>query len=127
MIFYLIIFVIGGLAGWVIDTANRSWCEKKYAPKTLVPGFSVIYGFAAAMLYVLFSLPLSVFWQIVIGAVFATILELISGLLALIFLKRRFWDYRSSRFNFYGLIDAEHAFYWLILVGLYRAVYWFLF
>lgn len=127
MIFFLSIFIGGGLFGWTIDTAYRTWRAKHYTSGTLVPFFSVIYGIAAVLLYTLFNFfQTSFYLHIILGAITCTLLELIFGFLSLTFLKRRFWNYSASRFNYRGLIDAEHSFYWLILSGLYRIFYQFL-
>ncbi len=128
MILYLIIFVVGGLLGWILDTIYRSLEAHRYAPGTLVPFFSVIFGIGAIFLYILFSFfHISVLADIVIGATICLLLELTCGAFSLIVFKHRFWDYRASRFNFRGLIDVEHSLYWLLLTILYRTVYPFIF
>ena len=128
MYFYLGIFISGGLCGWMIDTAYRTWHDGRYVPNTWIPFFSIIYGLAAVLLYILFNFfSISFIAHVVIGAIVAIYLELISGMMALIFLGRRFWNYSSNKFNLYGFIDIQHSFYWLILATLYRAVYTFLF
>lgn len=128
MIFYLSIFIGGGLFGWMIDTLYRTQDEKRYSPNTFFPFFSIIYGYAAVLLYILFNFLQAPFvYHIIIGTIISTGLELISGTLALTFLNKRFWDYRNSRFNFYGFVDARHVFYWLFLVGIYRAIFPFIF
>ena len=124
MILYLSIFIGGGLFGWIIDTAYRTWQAKHYTPGTMVPFFSIIYGLAAVLLYILFSFfQTSFYLHIILGTITCIFLELITGILALAILKRRFWDYSASRFNYHGLIDAKHSFYWLILTILYRIIY----
>ncbi len=128
MILYLGIFISGGLFGWLVDTAYRTWEAKRYTSGTMVPFFSIIFGVAAVLLYILFNfLSVSVYLDIAIGTIICILLELVCGMLAPIFLKRRFWDYSAKRFNFRGIIDIEHFFYWLILTGLYRILYPFLF
>jgi uncharacterized membrane protein len=124
MLQYFFIFIIGGLCGWILDTSYRSWVDNHYAPNTLVSFFSIIYGLAATMLYILFaSTEDSFYLQIIIGTLMVIILEFFSAIVALKFLKKRFWDYSLNRYNIYGFIDAKHSFYWLILVVVYRLIY----
>lgn len=121
---YLTIFLLGGLCGWVIDTAYRSRCANKYTPNTWIPFFSIIYGIAAVLLYLLFFYsPVSFFAHIILGTILCVSLELISGIISTIFLRKRFWDYCSSKFNFFGYIDFQHTFYWFVLVSLFRIFY----
>lgn len=127
MFLYTSIFIIGGLCGWMLDTAYRTWDDGRYAPGTWISFFSIIYGVAAILLYVFFAfLPISIFPDVIVGTFLVICLELLSGVLALLFLNRRFWDYRANSYNFYGFIDAKHSFYWLVLVGLYRIVFMYI-
>ena len=121
---YPAIFAGGGIFGWVVDTIYRSLLVGHYAPGTLVPFFSIIFGTGAVMLYLFFSSAnISFLWSVVGGVVLCIALELASGILSLALLHYRFWDYSANPFNFYGFIDLKHAFYWLILTALYRLVY----
>src|SRR3989344_4117233 len=121
---YPALFAGGGIFGWVIDTIYRSLVAKKYAPGTLVPFFAIIYGVGAVMLYLFFSSAnISFLWSVIGGTVLCVALELVGGILSLMVLRHRLWDYSASPFNFYGFIDLEHTFYWLILTALYRLVY----
>jgi len=128
MSIYLTIFISGGLCGWLIDTIYRTWQAGRFSPNTLVPFFSLIYATAAVFLYILFnSFSISAIWHVAAGLLVVIFLEFLSGVAALIFLKRRFWDYSSNRFNLYGFVDLQHSFYWLILVSIYRVAYQLLF
>jgi uncharacterized membrane protein len=128
MSIYLTIFISGGFCGWFIDTMYRTWQDKRFSSNTLVPFFSLIYATATVFLYILFKyFSTSAIGHIFAGLLVVIFLEFLSGLAALIFLKRRFWNYSANRFNFYGLIDLQHSFYWLVLVSLYRLAYQFLF
>lgn len=121
---YLSIFIVAGLVGWAIDTAYRTWDEKQFAPNTWIPFFSLIYGFNGVFLYVLFNFfSVSFIVDVAVGFIISNLVEIVSGLIALKFLKKRFWDYRSSQFHFRGFIDLEHSFYWLILTALCRFIY----
>lgn len=122
--YYIYVFAIGGLLGWILDTAFRSLEERRYSPGTLIPFFSIIYGAGAVVLDILFVYaPLPAYLQILAGAVLAVFLELISGLIMLSVLKRRLWNYEKSHYNYRGLIDLKHSFYWLLLIAAYRLAY----
>lgn len=124
--YYFYIFIFGGFLGWILDTAFRSLQDKRYSPGTLIPFFSIIYGAGAVVLDVLFVYaPLAAYLQVLVGAVLAVLLELLSGLIALAVLKRRLWNYETSRFNYRGFIDLQHSLYWLLLIAAYRAAYQF--
>jgi len=128
MLLYLKIFIVAGLLGWLLDTAYRTLDAKRYTSGTIVPFFSIIYGIVAVELYILFSFwALPVYLHIIIGTLLTILSELVSGLLGFKILKRRVWDYRSSRFHYKGFIDIEHSFYWLILTALCRIFYSWLF
>ncbi|MBI5729020.1 MAG: putative ABC transporter permease [Candidatus Magasanikbacteria bacterium] len=124
--YYLYIFIFGGFLGWILDTGFRFYADKRYAPGTLIPFFSIIYGVGAVVLDVVFVYtPLPAVLQVLFGAILAVLLELVSGLVMLAVLKRRLWRYRGGRFNYRGLIDLEHSIYWLLLIAAYRVVYHF--
>lgn len=121
---YIMLFIGGGLFGWLIDTSYRSFKAHRYAPGTLLPFFAVIYGFAAVIQYVFFKVSVFSFWaDVFLGTIICSGLELTGGVLSLTVLRYRLWDYRRNRFNFYGLIDLKHTFYWLTLTVLYRLFY----
>ena len=118
---YSALFIGGGIFGWLLDTINRSYIARKYASGTLVPFFSIIYGVGAVMLYLFFRFAnVSFLWGVILGTVLCVAVELSGGLISLLLFRRPFWDYSKSPFNFYGLIDLEHGFYWLVLTTLYR-------
>ena len=121
---YLYIFIGGGLVGWALDTAYRTWTEKHYTSGTWLPYFSLIYGVNAVFLYTFFHFfSISFYLDIVIGSVISVCVEIVSGLMGLVVLKKRLWDYRNSRFNIIGFVDLEHTFYWMILVSVCRILY----
>lgn len=122
MIFYIKLFFIFGLLGWIADTGYRSILAKKYAPGTLLPFFSPIYGFGAIILSLLFSQTAGTapIVQIVTGWILILFLEFISGTLSLRILGRRLWDYTPAKFDLFGHIDLVHAGLWLLLISIFR-------
>ncbi len=121
---YLLIFIITGLIGWSIDTMYRSVKKKCFSAGTWVPFFSLSYGAAGVMLYVVFFYwPTSFFVHVIAGTALSILWELTAGIMTLHFLRRRLWDYRKSWLNFRGHIDAAHSFYWFVLTAFYRIIF----
>jgi uncharacterized membrane protein len=121
---YLSIFIGCGFLGWFLDTAFRSWEDRRYSTDTLIPFFSFAYAIAATVLYTLFY-----FWQasfaahVAVGALLSVVMEYLGGRFALTVFKRRLWDYRQNRWNFQGLVDVEHSLYCLGLTAIYRFIF----
>lgn len=122
MTYYIELFFIFSIFGWMIDTTYRSVLAKKYAPGTLLPFFSPIYGFGAIILALLFfqTAGTAPVVQIVTGWILILFLEFISGTLSLRILRRRLWDYTPAKFDLFGHIDLIHAGLWLLLISVFR-------
>lgn len=122
-IFYLALFIGGGIVGWMLDTIYCSLFAKRYVSKTVLPFFSPAYGIGAVMLFALYEFTaLSFFLYIIAGTVLCVMLELIIGVMLLSLFQRRVWDYSASPYNFRGFIDLEHTFCWLALTPVF---WWF--
>ncbi|OGH92147.1 MAG: hypothetical protein A2534_00895 [Candidatus Magasanikbacteria bacterium RIFOXYD2_FULL_39_9] len=118
---YLAAFLFGGVFGWVLDTTFRSLSVGYYTSGTLIPFFSLIFGTGSVMLYGLFQYRnISFFLSVIIGTALSVLLELGGGSVSRMLLNYRLWDYSANPFNFYGLIDLEHAFYWFLLSVAYK-------
>lgn len=121
MLVYTAIFIGGGFFGWAIDTASRSYNAGYFAPGTLIPFFSLIFAWAAVLLFALFRLVVFPFWlSVFLGGLICVGLELLCGMVSYTVFNYRFWDYSTKRFNFYGFIDVCHSVYWFILTFFYR-------
>lgn len=108
--------MVGGVFGWVLDTARRSLGVGYYTSGTLIPFFSLIFGVGAVMLYRLFQYrSISFLPSIILGTVLCVLLELVGGAISRALLDFRLWDYSANPFNFYGLIDLEHTLYWFLI------------
>lgn len=118
---YLAVFIVGGVFGWVLDTAYRSLVLGYYSSGTLIPFFSLIFGSGAVTLHRLFQYQgISFLPGIIIGTALSVLLELVGGAVSRVVLNYNLWDYSANPFNFYGLIDLEHAFYWFLITMAYK-------
>lgn len=111
---YFIYLVIYAFLGWVMEVAYAAVKTKTFVNRGFLNGpFCPIYGFGAiAVVHILTPLKehrLLLF----LGAVFiATLIELITGWVLEITLKKRWWDYSDRNFNFKGYICLEFSIIW---------------
>ena len=59
----------------------------------------------------------------VLATLAALIFEYLSGWFCLIVLKKRLWDYSSTKCNLHGHIDVKHGLYWFVLINLWYFLY----
>lgn len=124
MLVYLAYFVIFSFIGWVLDTAYRSWNAGKYAPRTLIPYFSTIYGFGVLILLAIFQQANLTFLEhALLGGIAITLLEFMGGTIGSRILEEKLWDYSDSKYHLYGHIDAMHTLFWFVLSTILRAVF----
>ncbi len=122
--FLFVLFIIGGLVGWVIDFVYRRTTDRNvsyvgylsYLTKVSVP-FLPIYGFGLIIVYLLHGVlgQTSFLIRLLVYLVALTLLELFGGLFARYVLKKDLWDYSKNRFNLLGIIDLKHSIFWMIL------------
>lgn len=65
----------------------------------------------------LFPWELGLIWQMIIGAIIVTLLELIIGIIVNIWLGLGIWDYSSLPFNFLGQICLSFSLAWALISG----------
>ena len=130
----LFLFYIGCIVGWVMEFFFRRF----FAPgkKWVNPGFLTgpwlpIYGFGVCTLYLLAGMEpylpienmilrkLALFF---VMALCMTVIEYIAGLIFVIGLKTKLWDYSNEKFNIQGIICLKFSLMWAVL----GAVYYFL-
>ena len=124
---FIIFFLLGTMAGWILDSGYRSLVDRKWTNAGYFIGpFCPIYGFGGIMLLFLVSVfngyPLLV--RCVIYFVAMTMVELIGGLFSTYILKVKLWDYSDAPFNLFGQVDLLHSFYWLILALSFEGLVW---
>ena len=128
---FLLLFFIGSMAGWVMEFFFRRF----FAPgkKWVNPGFLTgpmlpIYGFGTCTLFLLAEtepyLPvenavLRKLALFLLMAVCMTVIEYIAGLIFIIGLKTRLWDYSNEKFNLQGIICLRFSLIWAALGAVY--------
>ncbi|MBI4016692.1 MAG: hypothetical protein HY363_03285 [Candidatus Aenigmarchaeota archaeon] len=124
MIAYIILFVLFSVLGGVLDAVYCSITSRKYCTGTLIPYFSALYGLGGLLLVFIFTHFQASFWkQVIAGGIAITFLELSASIFCMTCLKRRFWNYSSSRYNFQGHIDLLHTFFWFVISFLMRLIF----
>ena len=128
------LFFIGSTLGWVLELLYRNLTREK--PGWVNPGFCTgpylpIYGFGLCALFLLASLEryhfledplwdrIALFLAMAVGM---TLIEYVSGLFCLKFLKVRLWDYSDLPGNIQGIICPQFSAAWAVL----GAIYYFL-
>lgn len=125
------LFFIGSLFGWVLELFYRRFFSKMNPERKWInPGFCVgpyvpLYGCGLVVLYLLSSLN-TTFWNDSLGGSIATVLimgvgmtllEYLTGVFCLKFLKVRLWNYKNEWANLQGLICPKFSVYWTLLAG----------
>ena len=124
MIKYLILLIIFSVLGWGIDTAYRSMILKKFSSGTHVMFFSPVYAIGGLILVLIYTyLNTHAIIQILVATTVIVLLELSFGIISEKIMKRRYWDYFGSKWNFKGHIDVLHSFYWFLLAALLRMIF----
>ena len=120
---YVPLFFGFGIMGWGIDTGYRYVTSGKYKPATIVPYFATLYGISGVAVLLIYQFtPVNVVWQVMVGGVTITLIELLGGLFCVYVLRRCLWDYSENRFNFLGQIDLLHTSYWFFLAAILRFI-----
>lgn len=108
----LILFLIGGISYIAIEIAYRGY---SHWSMFLVGGFCfVLIGLINEVIP--WDMPLK--YQMLLGAVIVTAIELISGLYLNIYLKLGVWDYSHMPFNIMGQICLPFSIAWYFISGL---------
>ncbi|MBQ3265747.1 MAG: putative ABC transporter permease [Ruminococcus sp.] len=131
------LFFIGSVAGWVLELLfRRFFSSANPERKWINPGFCTgpylpLYGSGLCLLYLIASteelhLIQDPAWNRVLlfffAAVCMTVIEYISGILALRVMKVRLWDYTGEWGNIQGIICPKFSLIWALL----SAAYYFL-
>lgn len=127
--FYLYCFI-----GWCFETTYVSLCKKRFVNRGFMNGpFLPIYGSGAIVILMAAlpfkSSPVAVYF---VGALAATVLELVTGMVMEALFKVRYWDYSNQKFNFKGHICLSSTVVWgafsvAMIYGFHRPIEAFVF
>ena len=139
MKFFLVItflFFAGSLIGWLIELIFRRFFSKNNPERKWInPGFLTgpylpLYGFSLVILFLLSYIDVSFIpnphlQKVVLFALMAlciTFFEYIAGMIFIVGMKIKLWDYSKNWGNIKGIICPQFTFYWWLL----SASYYFL-
>lgn len=123
----MLLFFSGSAMGWILEFFFRRFVspEKKWLnPGFLTGPYLPIYGFGICTLFLLSNiepyLPLynTIYGKIILFIVMAlamTIIEYIAGMIFVVGLKTKLWDYSNERFNIKGIICLKYSIFWGLL------------
>lgn len=128
---WIVYFIIYCFLGWCFETTYVSLKVKRYINRGFMVGpYLPIYGFGAISV-ILFTKPFedNVLGVYIGGALFATFLEYVTGVLMEKIFKVRYWDYSTNKFQYKGRICLSSTLAWGALsvaavFGLQRFVIW---
>jgi uncharacterized membrane protein len=111
---WLVYFYFYCICGWVFESTYVSLKNKKWMNRGFMKGpWLPLYGSGAISILLatrpFWDNPLAVY---VIGALAATALEYVTGVLMLKFFKVRYWDYRYRKIQFQGHICLVSSITW---------------
>lgn len=114
---WMLLFYLYCFFGWCFESAyvsllQRRWVNRGFLRSPLLP----IYGSGAICILVVClpvrNNPAAVF---VLGIIFPTILEYITGWAMELMFKMRYWDYSDKKYNINGYICLESSLAWGVL------------
>ena len=111
---WLIFFYIYSFFGWIFESVYVSLRKKRWVNRGFLLGpFLPIYGGGAVMmLFVSEPFKSNLILTYFAGAVGATLLELVTGMVMESIFKVRYWDYSDRKYNYKGYICLESAVLW---------------
>lgn len=129
MLFYkfLVLFILGGIAGWILEVVYRSIRQKKMINPGFLNGCLLpIYGFGVVLFHFICGLKFNMnnvvledVLKIVICSIIATLIELLAGIICEKLGRTRLWDYSENAFNYKGYICLKFSIIWGVIAALY--------
>lgn len=127
----LLLFFVGSMVGWIAEIFFRRYAAP--GKKWVNPGFLTgpwlpIYGFGACTLYLLALLEPYIpidrasvrkLILFVLMALCMTLIEYIAGMIFIVGLKTKLWDYSNERFNIQGVICLKFSLMWALAGAVY--------
>ena len=136
MKFFLVItflFFAGSIIGWGIELVFRRFFSKNNPERKWInPGFLTgpylpLYGFSLVILFLLTFIDVSFIENpylqkavlFCLMALCITLFEYIAGMIFIVGMKIRLWDYSKNWGNIKGIICPQFTFYWWLLSATY--------
>ena len=123
-----LLFIVGGSCGWAIELFFRRFVHKKWVNPGFLAGPCLpLYGTGVVFLYIICSLDYSFIANVVWRAVFVialitvvmTLVEYVTGLIFIVGLKVKLWDYSKRPGNIQGIICPLFTFFWGVIGAAY--------
>ena len=116
-----LLFIVGGTCGWAIELFFRRFVHKKWVNPGFLAGPCLpLYGTGVVFLYIICSLDYSFIAYEVWRAVFVmTLVEYVTGLIFIVGLKVKLWDYSKRPGNIQGIICPLFTFFWGVIGAAY--------
>ncbi len=123
-----LLFIVGGTCGWIIELFFRRFAHKKWVNPGFLAGPCLpLYGTGVVFLYIICSLDygfiqneiLQKAFVILLITVVMTLIEYITGLIFIVGLKVKLWDYSKRPGNIQGIICPLFTFFWGVIGAAY--------
>lgn len=123
-----LLFIVGGSCGWAIELFFRRFVHKKWVNPGFLAGPCLpLYGTGVVFLYIICSFDYSFIANEVLRAVFVialitvvmTLVEYVTGLIFIVGLKVKLWDYSKRPGNIQGIICPLFTFFWGVIGAAY--------
>ena len=115
--YILLFFIIYSIAGWILESLFRSYCEKRWVNTGFLYGpFCPIYGCGTLIILIfLYGLKDNIFLLFLSGVLILTAWEYLVGLYLEKVFHKKYWDYSNEKFQINGRICLSNSFYWGLL------------
>lgn len=111
---WMMLFYVYGFLGWCLESLYVSFLQKKWVNRGFLRApILPIYGSGAlCILWVCLPVKANFLAVFVLGIIFPTILEYITGWAMELLFKMRYWDYSDKKYNINGYICLESTIEW---------------
>ena len=111
---WLMFFYTYCFFGWCFESVYVSLKNRRLVNRGFLNGpFLPLYGFGAiSVLFAALPFRENPVWVYVVGALTATVLEYMTGVVMEAVFKVRYWDYSNQKFNFQGHICLSSTIAW---------------
>ncbi len=114
----ILLFAIYSFSGWIIETAYRSFTQRRFVNAGFLYGsFVPLYGFGGIFLILLEQLvhPLPLYLKLPAYGMLLTAIEYVTGFLLEKIYGLKLWDYSKNRFNIRGRVCLSFSAAWTLL------------